>query len=89
MQVKGKRIENNVNIEVEPKEIVKTLYYYLGFNNWDFVKDNKICYETEEGYHNTWFETHIKSEDIEKVNLLKALELIKNTLKVSDFDMKY
>jgi hypothetical protein len=89
MIIKGTRTENNVSIDIEPKEIVKALYNYFKFDYQDFVKDDKVCFDTKARYHNTWFETHIKSEDPERVKVLKTLEKIKKLLDVKDYQMRY
>ena len=89
MIAKGTKTEHNVEIDIEPVEIVKALYSHFKFDFSDYVKDDKVCFDTEEGYHNTWFETHVKSEDSKQVNILKALESIKELLGVKYYQMRY
>jgi len=80
MNVRGTRIEYNVEIEITDRECLKRMYSAFKFGKDYFIKDNKIFKWIDVSTHRSEYKEELVTEDIDKVEQLKALEVLGNGL---------
>jgi hypothetical protein len=82
----AERIAKAIVKEIYPsnEEIIDSLYDMFELREYWFVEDDGIYYWDDGDYCGHYFEKHLITKDKDKVEILKAIELLKRKYKESE-----